>query len=233
MKNIQSKFRAKFQTLLVYTLVLSMSSFGLSSCASWSNAGKGAAIGGAAGGTIGGVASKKNPAAGVIIGAVVGGAAGAAIGAYMDKQAKKIEEEVEDVKVVRMEEGIDVTFDSGILFGFDKSDLNENAKDNIAKLGRILNEYPDTRLTIQGHTDDKGDDNYNRQLSSKRANAVRDYLVANGVKGGRLNTTAYGETSPIASNDTEAGRAQNRRVEVVIVANDELKRKAEKGEIKE
>ncbi len=231
MKNIQTKFRTKFKSFLIYTLIFSVASFTLPSCASWSNAGKGAAVGGAAGGTIGGVASKKNPAAGVIIGAVVGGAAGAAIGAYMDKQAKKIEEEVEDVKVVRMEEGIDVTFDSGILFGFDKSDLNPNAKDNIAKLGRILNEYPDTRLTIQGHTDDKGDDNYNRQLSAKRADAVRDYLIANGVQGGRLNTAAFGEASPIASNDTEAGRAQNRRVEVVIVANNELKRKAEKGEL--
>ncbi|WP_338812695.1 OmpA family protein [Bernardetia sp. Wsw4-3y2] len=228
MKNIQTKF----QTLLVYTLVLAIASFALPSCASWSNAGKGAAIGGAAGGTIGGVASKKNPVAGGIIGAVVGGAAGAAIGAYMDKQAKDIEEEVEDAKVVRVEEGINLTFDSGILFGFDKSDLNSSSRESIAKLGRILNEYPDTRLTIQGHTDDKGDDNYNRQLSAKRADAVRDYLIANGVKGGRLNTVAYGETAPVASNSTEAGRAQNRRVEVIIVANDELKRKAEKGELK-
>jgi outer membrane protein OmpA-like peptidoglycan-associated protein len=224
--------KTKFQSILIYTLILSISSFGLSSCASWSKAGKGAAIGGAAGGVLGGVASKKNPAAGVIIGAVVGGAAGAAIGAYMDKQAKDIEKEVEGAEVVRVEEGIDITFDSGILFGFDKSDLNPNAKENIAKLGRILNEYPDTRLTIQGHTDNKGDDNYNRQLSAKRADAVRDYLIANGVKGGRLNTVAYGESAPLASNDTEAGRAQNRRVEVIVVANDELKRKAEKGELK-
>lgn len=232
MKNIKTKFKSKFQSLLVYTLALSIASLGLSSCASWSQAGKGAAIGGAAGGVLGGVASKKNPAAGVIIGAVVGGAAGAAIGAYMDKQAKKIDEEVEDAKVVRVEEGINLTFDSGILFGFDKSDLNPNAKDNVAKLARILNEYPDTRLTIQGHTDNKGDDNYNQQLSGKRANAVRDYLIANGVKGGRLNTASYGESAPIASNDTEAGRAQNRRVEVIIVANDELKRKADNGELK-
>lgn len=228
MKNIKTKF----QSLLIYTLILSVASFTLPSCASWSNAGKGAAIGGAAGGTIGGVASKKNPVVGGIIGAVVGGAAGAAIGAYMDKQAKKIDEEVKDAEVVRVEEGINVKFDSGILFDFDKSDLSGNAKENIAKLGRILNEYPDTRLTIQGHTDNKGDDNYNRQLSAKRADAVRDYLIANGVQGGRLNTTAYGESAPIASNDTEAGRAKNRRVEVVIVANDELKRKAESGELK-
>jgi len=225
--------KTKFQTILIYTLILAVVSFTLPSCASWSNAGKGAAIGGAAGGTIGGVASKKNPIAGGIIGAVVGGAAGAAIGAYMDKQAKKIEEEVKDAEVVRVEEGINLKFDSGILFDFDKSDLSGNAKESMAKLGRILNEYPDTRLTIQGHTDDKGDGNYNRKLSSRRADAVRDYLIASGVKGGRLNTAAYGESAPIASNDTEAGRAKNRRVEVVIVANDELKRKAESGEIKE
>jgi outer membrane protein OmpA-like peptidoglycan-associated protein len=228
MKNIKTKF----QFILVYTLILSVASFSFPSCKSWSNTGKGATVGGAAGGILGGIASKKNPAAGAIIGAVVGGAAGAAIGAYMDKQAKDIEKEVEGAKVERVEEGINLTFDSGILFGFDKSDLNGGAKENIAKLGRILNEYPDTRLTIQGHTDSKGDDNYNRQLSAQRADAVRDYLIANGVIGGRLNTTAYGETAPVASNDTEAGRAQNRRVEVVIVANDELKRKADKGEIK-
>lgn len=224
--------KTKFKTLLVYTLILSISSFGLSSCASWSKAGKGAAIGGAAGGILGGVASKKNPAAGAVIGAVVGGAAGAAIGAYMDKQAKKIDEEVKDAEVVRVEEGIQLTFDSGILFGFDKFDLNSSSKESITKLSKILNEYPDTRLTIQGHTDSKGDDNYNRQLSAQRADAVRDYLIANGVKGGRLNTVAYGESEPIASNDTEAGRAKNRRVEVIIVANDELKRKAENGELK-
>lgn len=224
--------KTKFKTLLVYTLILSISSFGLSSCASWSKAGKGAAIGGAAGGILGGVASKKNPAAGAVIGAVVGGAAGAAIGAYMDKQAKKIDEEVKDAEVVRVEEGIQLTFDSGILFGFDKFDLNSSSKESITKLSKILNEYPDTRLTIQGHTDSKGDDNYNRQLSAQRADAVRDYLIANGVKGGRLNTVAYGESEPIASNDTEAGRAKNRRVEVIILANDELKRKAENGELK-
>lgn len=225
--------KTKFQSILVYTLILTIVSFTLPSCASWSNAGKGATIGGVAGGILGGVVSKKNPATGVVIGAVVGGAAGAAIGAYMDKQAKDIEKEVEGVKVERIEEGIDVTFDSGILFGFDKSELNANSKTNIAKLGRILNEYPDTRLTIQGHTDSKGNENYNQQLSSKRANAVRDYLVANGVKAGRLSTASYGESAPVATNETEEGRAQNRRVEVVIVANDELKRKAEKGEIKE
>lgn len=224
--------KTKFQSILVYTLILTIVSFTLPSCASWSNAGKGATIGGVAGGILGGVVSKKNPATGVVIGAVVGGAAGAAIGAYMDKQAKDIEKEVEGVKVERIEEGIDVTFDSGILFGFDKSELNANSKTNIAKLGRILNEYPDTRLTIQGHTDSKGNENYNQQLSSKRANAVRDYLVANGVKAGRLSTASYGESAPVATNETEEGRAQNRRVEVVIVANDELKRKAEKGEIK-
>ncbi|AFM05113.1 outer membrane protein/peptidoglycan-associated (lipo)protein [Bernardetia litoralis DSM 6794] len=229
MKNLKTTF----QSILIYTLILIITSFSLSSCASWSNTGKGAVIGGIAGGVIGGVASKKNTAAGGAIGAVVGGAAGAAIGAYMDKQAKKIEEEVEDAKVIRVEEGINLTFDSGILFGFDKSDLNTGAKQSITKLSKVLNEYPDTRLTIQGHTDSKGDDNYNRTLSSKRANAVRDYLVANGVKSNRLNTVAYGETSPVASNDTEAGRAKNRRVEVIIVANDELKRKADNGEIKE
>ncbi|MGF1533721.1 MAG: OmpA family protein [Bernardetiaceae bacterium] len=219
--------------LFVYFLLISLALNFLSSCKSVNNTTKGAVIGGSAGGVLGGVIARKNPAVGVIVGAAVGGTAGAVIGRYMDKQAKKIEDEVEGVEVKRVEEGIDLTFDSGILFGFDSFALQGEAQKNVVKLAQILNEYADTQITIQGHTDDVGSDKYNRTLSEKRANAVRQYLLNNGVASSRIRTEGYGPSAPIADNATPEGRQKNRRVEIVIVANEELKRKAESGQIKE
>ncbi len=140
------------------------------SCANWSNTGKGAAIGGGAGGAIGGlIGSKKgNTAAGAVIGAAVGGAAGAAIGKYMDKQAKEMEE-LENAEVERVGEGIQITFDSGILFGFDSYELTPQSQENVMKLAKILNDYPDTNILIDGHTDSKGSEEYNQTLSERRA----------------------------------------------------------------
>ncbi|WP_200974151.1 OmpA family protein [Echinicola sp. 20G] len=201
-------------------------------CADWSNTGKGAAIGGGAGGAIGGlIGSKKgNTAAGAVIGAAVGGAAGAAIGKYMDKQAKEMEE-LEDAKVERVGEGIQLTFDSGILYGFDSYQLTPEAQENVMKLAKILNDYPDTNIMIDGHTDSKGSEDYNQELSVKRANSVANYLKMQGIDGVRLTTVGHGESMPIASNDSDAGRAENRRVEVAITANEELVEKAENGEL--
>ncbi|WP_215226039.1 OmpA family protein [Echinicola shivajiensis] len=209
-----------------------LSSAILFSCADWSNTGKGAAIGGGAGGAIGGlIGSKKgNTAAGAVIGAAVGGAAGAAIGKYMDKQAKEMEA-IEDAEVERVGEGIQLTFDSGILFGFDSYQLTPSAQENVMKLAKILSEYPDTNIMINGHTDSKGSDQYNQELSEKRASSVANYLKMQGVTNFRLTTVGHGESMPIATNDTDAGRAQNRRVEVAITATDELVEKAENGEL--
>lgn len=196
-----------------------------------SKSAKGAAIGGAAGGVVGGVIGKKsgNTAVGVIIGAAIGGTAGALIGKYMDKQAKEIEDSVEGAEVVRVGEGILVTFDSGLLFGFDSYALTAATKSNLQELASTLNEYPDTDLTIEGHTDSKGTDSYNLELSKKRAKSVADYLVTLGVSRSRLSTMGYGEQQPVNTTNTEA--AENRRVEVAIYANEDLKEQAQSGEL--
>lgn len=192
---------------------------------------KGAVIGGAAGGVVGGVIGKKagNTAVGVIVGAAIGGTAGALIGKYMDKQAKEIEDSVEGAEVARVGEGILVTFDSGLLFGFDSYALTATTKKNLQELATTLNDYGDTNLTIEGHTDSKGTDAYNLDLSKKRAKSVADYLATLGVASSRLTTVGYGEQQPVNTENTES--AENRRVEVAIYANEDLKEKAESGEL--
>ncbi|MCH7412569.1 OmpA family protein [Belliella sp. R4-6] len=207
----------------------------LFSCASWNNTEKGLAVGGGTGGAIGAVIGNKSGQAGkgAAIGAVVGGAAGAAIGIYMDKQAKKIEEEVRDAEVERVGESIKLTFDSGILFGFDSYSLTPAAQDNIMKFAEILKEYPDTDLSIEGHTDNRGAYQYNLGLSERRAASVKNYLKMQGIEDDRMVTIGFSFDKPIATNETDEGRAKNRRVEILITANDELVDKAEKGEIKD
>lgn len=195
---------------------------------------KGGAIGAGAGGVIGGaIGSKKgNTAAGAIIGAAVGGAAGALIGRYMDNQAKEMEQEVKGVEVERVGEGILLTFDSGLLFGFDSYQLTATTKGNLDKMADILQKYEDTEIKIEGHTDSKGTDSYNMTLSKNRAKSVSDYLASKGVARNRLQTEGYGETRPVDTNDTDAGRGKNRRVEVAVFANEDLKKDAEKGDVK-
>jgi outer membrane protein OmpA-like peptidoglycan-associated protein len=190
---------------------------------------QGTAIGAAAGGAVGAVIGKQtgNTAAGAIIGAAVGGAAGAYIGNYMDKQAEEMQRDLEGARIERVGEGIMITFDSGILFDFDKSNLKAEARTNLDKLAVILNKYADTDLLVDGHTDSKGSDNYNLTLSQERAQAVANYLANLQVASTRMTLHGYGESRPIATNDTEEGRALNRRVEVGIIANEKLKKAAE------
>lgn len=190
---------------------------------------KGAVIGGAAGGTIGGAIGSKsgNTVIGAILGAAIGGAAGAFIGKYMDNQADEIEQDLEGATVTRVGEGIKITFDSGLLFAVNKSDLNQTSKDQLAKLAVILNKYEDTNILLEGHTDATGPEEYNMTLSRQRAEAVSGYLSTQAVAANRFTIMGYGEEQPIASNDTEAGRSENRRVEVAIYANEELKEYAE------
>jgi len=191
---------------------------------------KGAAIGGAAGAVGGNIIGRAagNSTLGTIIGAVVGGGAGAIIGRDMDKQAEQIKNDIPGAKVERVDEGIKVEFNEKILFAFSKSDLGDSAKDNLNKLVAILNKYPNTNIEIQGHTDSRGTDQYNMALSLRRANAVRDYLASHGIAGTRMTTRGFGESAPAYSNDTPEGMAQNRRVEFLITANDQMKADAKK-----
>jgi outer membrane protein OmpA-like peptidoglycan-associated protein len=191
---------------------------------------KGAAIGGAAGAVGGNIIGRAagNSTLGTIIGAVVGGGAGAIIGRDMDKQAEQIKNDIPGAKVERVDEGIKVEFNEKILFAFSKSDLGDSAKDNLNKLVAILNKYPNTNIEIQGHTDSRGTDEYNMGLSLRRANAVRDYLASQGIAATRMTTRGFGESAPAYSNDTPEGMAQNRRVEFLITANDQMKADAKK-----
>lgn len=194
---------------------------------------KGGAIGAGAGGAIGGAIGSRsgNTAQGAIIGAAIGGTAGALIGKYMDKQAEELEEDLKGAEVERVGEGIKVTFDSGILFNFDSSQLTQQANDNIKSLAETLQKYKDTNIIIEGHTDSRGEEKYNQKLSEQRAKSVADALSNLGVKNIRIKEIGYGENQPVADNSSDEGRQLNRRVEVAIFANEDLKDAAEKGEI--
>lgn len=197
---------------------------------SWNKAAKGGAIGAGAGGAVGAVIGHQsgNTAVGAIIGAAVGGATGAIIGNEMDKRAAEIRADLEGARIERIGEGIKITFDSGLLFDFDKSDLRPQAQTNIANLAEILNKYPDTDIVVEGDTDNVGTAEYNVLLSDRRATSVANHMVNLDVSGSRITKIGLGETNPVASNDTDAGRQLNRRVEVAIFANDKLKKAAEK-----
>jgi len=194
---------------------------------------QGGAAGAGAGGAIGGIigAQSDNTAKGAILGAVIGGTAGALIGNYMDKQAEELEEDLEGAEVERVGEGIKITFDSGILFAFDSAELSGQAEENITELATTLKDYEDTNILIEGHTDNIGSESYNQELSEERAASVGDELKTLGVNSSRITEVGYGEEQPVADNSTEEGRRQNRRVEVAIFANEELKEAAKEGEI--
>ncbi len=189
---------------------------------------KGAGIGAVAGGTIGALIGKKagNTAVGAIIGGAIGGTAGAYIGRKMDRQAAELEKTIPGADVIQEGEGIIVKFDSGILFDVNKSTLKPAAMTNISNLAASLNKYPDTDILVIGHTDATGTDALNNRLSLDRAAAVKEYAASQGVVNNRLKTKGKGETEPIASNETEDGKSLNRRVEIVIVANNKLKQEA-------
>jgi outer membrane protein OmpA-like peptidoglycan-associated protein len=195
-----------------------------------SNQEKGAIIGIGTGAAAGAVIGKKsgNTAVGAIIGAAVGGTAGTLIGVYMDKQARELEQKVENAKVERIGEGIKLTFDSGLLFGFDSYQISDATRKNLENMAEVLKDYDETDILIEGHTDNVGEETYNQKLSVNRADAVADYLRQNNVKRNRLVTKGYGESQPIASNADAKGQRLNRRVEVVITANEKLKKNVKK-----
>lgn len=199
----------------------------------WSNKAKGGAIGAGVGGVAGGMIGKNNgnTALGAIIGAAVGGTAGALIGARMDRQAEEMRRDLKNAKIERVGEGIKVTFDSGILFDIDSYQLGATARQNIESLVTTLNKYDDTNILIEGDTDNTGSEDHNQTLSERRAEAVADYQKSLGIAGSRVSSVGLGESNPVASNETEEGRQQNRRVEVAIFANDKLKKAAEKGQL--
>lgn len=195
----------------------------LSSCANWSNTAKGTVIGSGAGAAAGAVIGKTlgSTAGGAIAGAAVGGTVGAIIGRNMDRKAREMQEEMEGVTIQRVEEGIAVSFDSGILFSFDSAALRQESINNLQKLTEIINRDDNTILLIVGHTDSVGDEMYNLGLSERRARSAANYMIEQGLDPSRVQIEGRGEYEPIADNDTEAGRQENRRVEVAIYASPE------------
>jgi outer membrane protein OmpA-like peptidoglycan-associated protein len=201
---------------------------GVGSCATRTQTG--AVVGAGGGAIVGAVIGRAagNTAAGTIIGAAVGGAAGAIIGHYMDRQAAEMEQDLEGARIERIGEGIKITFAGGILFDVDRADLRGDAQAELTKLARILNKYDDTNIMVEGHTDATGAEQYNMDLSVRRASSVGTFLAVQNVARDRLNAIGFGELKPIASNESAGGRQQNRRVEIAIWANDDLKKAAER-----
>jgi outer membrane protein OmpA-like peptidoglycan-associated protein len=209
------------RTNLRFTILSTLTALvltGAAGCAMNSKS-KGAIIGATAGGVAGGVIGNQTGSTtrGAIIGAVVGGAAGAIIGHQMDQRAKAIEQNVPGAIVERVGEGIEITFPSGLMFDFDSDIVRSNAASNLNELAGNLSRYGDSNLMIAGHTDAVGGSQYNQDLSERRADSAARYLTSHGVNR-YIATVGLGEREPVSSNTTEAGRHQNRRVEIAIYA---------------
>ncbi len=154
---------------------------------------------------------------------MLGGAAGAVIGRRMDRQAEELENNMPGAEVDRVGEGIAVTFASGVLYPFDSDAILPAGRENLRQLAGSLQNYPGTDVLIVGHTDSVGSDDYNLRLSYQRAEAARQYLISQGVPAARIRVEGRGELEPVATNETEAGRQLNRRVEIAIFASEEYR----------
>jgi outer membrane protein OmpA-like peptidoglycan-associated protein len=178
---------------------------------------KGAAIGAVSGAVLGAILGEGELDE-VLAGAAIGAGVGAGIGAYMDRQQERLAR-IPGTTVERVgEDMLLVHFNSDILFAVDSSDLNGTARSALDSAAGVFTEFPKTAIISQGHTDSTGSDSHNQGLSERRAAAVANYLISQGVDGARMNSTGYGEAHPIATNDTAAGRTQNRRVDLLLKA---------------
>jgi Outer membrane protein and related peptidoglycan-associated (lipo)proteins len=194
-------------------------------------AGAGAAVGAGLGALFG---KGKGAAIGGGIGAIVGGTAGALIGNKMDKQAKELAESIDNAQVETVNDGqaIRITFNSGLLFGTNQSDLSQASKADLTNFANSLKANPDTDVEIYGHTDSNGGDNINIPLSEKRAISVQSYLMGQGVSGARMVSFGMGSSQPIAQEDSRGVSAQNRRVEIYLLPNEKMIKEAEAGTLK-
>ena len=154
--------------------------------------------------------------------AAIGAALGGAVGLYMERQEKQLQQQMAGtgVEVERNEQtgNIDLVMPGNITFAFDRTDINPSFYNTLNKLAQTMVQYNQTTINVMGHTDSKGDASYNQNLSQRRADSVKNYLVSQGVAPNRIYTVGYGESRPVASNTTERGRMQNRRVEIQINA---------------
>ncbi len=210
-----------------------------SGCSNMSKTGKGTLIGSGAGAAIGAglgaIIGKdgKGAAIGAAIGTAVGAGAGAVIGKKMDKKAEELaaleNAQIETVEDQNGLQAIKVTFNSGILFDTNKSDLKAASKSELNEFANKMSDMQDTDITIYGHTDSSGNDSINQPLSEKRAQSVANYLKNCGIASSRMTVEGMSSSMPVADNATKEGRAQNRRVEIYISANQKMIEAAENG----
>ncbi|AWM12736.1 hypothetical protein DI487_01850 [Flavobacterium sediminis] len=218
------------------TILIALSAVLLVQCNAVKNSNntqRGAVIGAAGGAVIGGILGNNlgkggKGATGAILGGVIGGVAGGLIGRKMDKQAREIQEQLPGAQVERVGEGIKLTLnENAIRFNLNESSLTSTAKANLDKLVPVFKDYNDTNIIIYGHTDSSGNDDYNMTLSVKRAESVKNYLIAKGLSGSRFEIVGMGETEPIDTNETKESMANNRRVEFAIIANENMVQQAQ------
>lgn len=192
------------------------------------------AIGALAGGALGAgtgalIGGKKRAGRGALIGGVTGAVVGGAIGNYMDRQAAEMKRRIPDAAVERQGDKLYVALPTGILFDVDRDQVRPDARRSLEEAADVLVRYPDTYVTVEGHTDSTGSHAYNQSLSERRAMRVRDILVESGVPFERLSARGYGETDPIADNSTTEGRQANRRVQLEIRPNEKLQAQQQGG----
>ena len=205
------------RTLLIGTVSAALMA-GCSPTGEMTRAQQGAIIG-ALGGAVVGKNTGDKDRGHTIAGAVVGGLAGAAIGNYMDEQEAALRQTFQGtgVEVTRQDNNIVLTMPDAITFDFGQAGVKPQFYNVLNNLANTLNQYPETRIQIAGHTDNVGSDAANLQLSQQRANSVRTYLASTGVAAQRMPAVGYGESRPIADNSSDYGRAQNRRVELTLI----------------
>jgi outer membrane protein OmpA-like peptidoglycan-associated protein len=189
---------------------------------------RGTLIGAGAGAAAGALAGDGNVWA-ILAGAAIGGTAGNLIGKHMDEQARELEQAVPTASVDRVDEGINVTFDSSLMFEINSADLNPAYQDDLAAAAAVFAKYEDTHILVEGHTDNTGSDAINEPLSEQRAKAVSAFFVSQGISPDRLSEKWYGSTQPRYPNDTPENQAKNRRVELAIVANEDMVAEAQAG----
>ena len=206
--------------LTVLFLCLCLAAAGISGCASANKQQQGTAVGAATGAGLGAILGQviggdtEGTLIGAGIGAAVGGLAGNQIGRYMDQQEKALRQAVaqsESTSIQRDRDILRATFDSEVLFDFDSASIKPGGQAEISRVATVLNQYPQTTIRVEGHTDASGPEDYNQRLSERRAQAVKNALMQQGIEDWRITTVGYGESQPVSSN-----AAANRRVTVVI-----------------
>jgi len=231
------KIQLKKIAFIALAVILTVNFSSCEATKNTNNKQRGAAIGAVSGALLGAIignniGDKNNAALGAAIGAALGGGAGVLVGNKMDKQAQQIEQEIPGATVERVDHGIVITFDGehdGIYFDTAKYNINQHSQETLDKLASILKEYPDTDVSVVGHTDSVGSDASNMKLSKNRAYAVTNYFIhETGINSSRLTTHWFGESQPVADNNTKEGKAENRRVNIVIVPNEKMEQDAQR-----